>query len=332
MKKSTRNILIGTGIVTSSLIGAGVVSYFVTKKLVEIAMDRNQNEIVDISNKKIEEIPELKAFKEKREQSAKELGKTYTETIEIIARDNTKLIGHWSICKNAKRIVIAVHGWRSSWTMDFGMIADFLQKNGCNVLYVEQRGQNNSGGEYIGFGLTERYDCLEWINWLKEQDIEELPIYLCGVSMGASTVLMTAGFELPSNVHGIIADCGYTSPYAIWKYVAENSLHFYYDHIMSDIADDMCRAKIKIGPKDYSCPQAMEKCDVPVLFIHGTDDDFVPVEMTYENYKACKAPKRLLVVPGAGHGMSYMVDQNKYEQAVKQFWEDFDRLEPDEDR
>lgn len=90
--------------------------------------------------------------------------------------------------------------------------------------------------------------------------------------------------------------------------MVENSLHFYYDNMMSGIADDMCRLKIKIGPKDCSCPQALEKCNVPVLFIHGTDDDFVPIEMTYENYKACKSPKRLLVVPELGHGMSYTVD------------------------
>ncbi len=115
MKKSTIDFLIGTGIVTSTLIGAGAVSYFVTKRLVEITIARNQNEVVDVSNKKIEEIPELKAFKEKRERSAKELEKTFTDTIDTTAHDNTKLIGHWRICENVKRIVIAVHGWRFSW-------------------------------------------------------------------------------------------------------------------------------------------------------------------------------------------------------------------------
>ena len=177
----------------------------------------------------------------------------------------------------------------------------------------------------MGFGLTVRYDCLEWANWISTQEeYGELPIYLCGVSMGASTVLMAAGFELPLNVHGIIADCGYTSPHAIWKHVVENNLRLYYDDMMSNIADEMCRAKIQIGSKDYSCPDALAECKVPVLFIHGTDDDFVPDEMTYENYKACTSQKRLLIVPGAGHGMSYVIDRKSYEQVVKQFWTDFD--------
>lgn len=84
-------------------------------------------------------------------------------------------------------------------------------------------------------------------------------------------------------------------------------------------------SKIQVGPKDYSSINAMKTCKVPVLFIHGTDDDFVPVEMTYENYKACAAEKRLLIVPGAGHGMSYILDKKGYEKAVLEFWRDFGR-------
>lgn len=71
----------------------------------------------------------------------------------------------------------------------------------------------------------------------------------------------------------------------------------------------------------------MEHCTVPVLFIHGTDDHFVPIEMTYENYKACAAPKRLFIVPGAGHGSSYFVDRDGYERAIKAFWDDYDGMD-----
>lgn len=324
MKKSTKKILIGSGVVMGAITAASAVSYAITKKLVGIALDRNENEITASSKKQISGNPEISEFAKVRENATEKLENSVLDTVEITAQDGIKLVGHWRFSKNAKRIIIAMHGWRSSWARDFGMIADFFYSNDCNVLYVEQRGQNNSGGEYMGFGLTERYDCLEWIKWVNKQEYGELPIYLCGVSMGASTVLMTAGFNLPENVHGIMADCGYTSPHAIWKHVVENNLRLYYDDMMSSIADEMCRAKIQIGSKDYSCPEALAECKVPVLFIHGTDDDFVPVEMTYENYKACISQKRLLIVPGAGHGMSYVIDRKLYEQTVKQFWADFD--------
>ena len=68
----------------------------------------------------------------------------------------------------------------------------------------------------------------------------------------------------------------------------------------------------------------MKVCPVPVLFVHGTDDHFVPIEMTYENFKACRAPKHLLVVPGAEHGLSYFINKDRYEQAFKDFWERYD--------
>ena len=90
-------------------------------------------------------------------------------------------------------------------------------------------------------------------------------------------------------------------------------------------ADDLCKKKIHVGAKDYSTLEAMAQCKVPVLFAHGTDDSFVPVEMTYENYKACAAPKRLLIVPGAEHAMSYLLDKEGYETQVKDFWETYDK-------
>lgn len=145
------------------------------------------------------------------------------KTVKIQSNDGTRLVGHWVAVENPKRVIIAMHGWRSVWHRDFGVIADFFKENGCSVLYAEQRGQGESGGEYIGFGLTERYDCLDWINWVNENAENPLPIYLCGVSMGAATVLMAAGLPLPENVCGIVADCGYTSAVDIWKHVAKQA-------------------------------------------------------------------------------------------------------------
>lgn len=325
MKDITKKIVLGAGALAATTAVAGVVSYTIAKRLVDMALDRNHD--IEDSKKQVSGEMGSEIFRKIRESAAETLEQYPSETVEITARDGIKLAGHWRTCDQPQRVIIAMHGWRSSWSKDFGLIADFFYKNDCNVLYAEQRGQNNSGGDYMGFGLTERYDCLEWIKWVNAVGGEHLPIYLCGVSMGASTVLMTAGFELPENVRGIIADCGYTSPYKIWKHVAENNLHISYDKWMSDIADEMCRDKIHIGSKDYSCTEALEKAKVPVLFIHGTDDRFVPVEMTYENYKACASPKRLLIVPGAGHGMSYMTDRKSYEKTVKEFWKEFDKFE-----
>ena len=324
MKKSTRNILIGAGVATT-ITAVGAAAYTVSKSLLEFALDREAPKIFRKGKKKLsgydEAYDRLMAEVDAAAQKLEDCGCT---TVEIIGHDGIKLVGHWYENPNARRTVVAMHGWRSSWSQDFGMIADFLHDNGCSVLYAEQRGQNSSGGDHMTFGLLERYDCLDWINWVNENTQGELPIYLAGISMGATTVLMATGLELPRNVRGVVADCGFTSPYAIWKYVTEENLHLSYK-LHGNLVERLCQRKIRMGAKAYSTVDAMHSCQIPVLFIHGADDTFVPVTMTYENYRACTAPKQLLIVPGAQHGLSYYVEQEKYENAVKEFWDNHSR-------
>ena len=324
-KSTGKKIAVGAGIAVASVAAATAASYMLTRSLVNVALDREAPKTTAKSKKKLcgaAKKPDV--YHEQRAQAAEVLKSGEHIPVEIASGDGIRLTGHWYACAHPQRVIIAMHGWRSSWSKDFGSISDFWQGSGCNVLYAEQRGQGESDGAYMGFGLIERYDVLDWIEWVNANGGADLPIYLAGISMGASTVLMAAGQALPANVHGVMADCGYTSPHAIWQHVLERNLHIPYRGINGVIANDMCRKKIQIGAKDYSCTDALRQCRVPVLFVHGTDDRFVPIEMTYENYKACASPKRLFVVPGAVHGMSYLVDKVGYEAAVRQFWQDYD--------
>ena len=307
------------GIAAGAAVAASLSAYITTKYLVNTALDREVPGVMKNAEKFISGGETDEAFLREMLNASKRLQSEENETISIAGYDGEMLIGHYIPCENAKRLIIAVHGWRSSWSKDFGMISDFWHNDGCSVLYVEQRGQNNSGGKYMGFGLTERFDCLGWVNWAVGRFGNSLPIYLAGVSMGATTVLMSAGLDLPENVHGIMADCGFTSPNAIWKHIANKNLHIGYG-IRGAIADAMCRQKITMGSGDYSTTYALRSSTIPVLFVHGSDDHFVPVEMTYENYLACSGPKELLIVPGADHGMSYYVEPEKYKKVVKEFW------------
>ena len=323
MKKSTKNILIGAGIATAGAAAFGLIHHYTTKYLMKLALDREGPKSAANDKEKLMASGELSETLASIMEAAKVLEETEHEQVEIAAQDGIMLVGHWFCPENAKRIIIAMHGWRSTWSHDFGVIAPFWFENDCAVLFAEQRGQGNSGGEYMGFGLLERYDCLDWINWVNERTEAKLPIYLGGVSMGATTILMTAGFDLPENVKGIVADCAFTSPHAIWKHVVENNFKLPFG-LYSHTARDICEKRIQVPSDSYSTVEALSNCEIPVLFIHGTDDNFVPIEMTYENYKACVSEKRLFVVPGAEHGMSYLVDKDGYETAVKQFWNDFD--------
>lgn len=321
MKKRTRNILLGTGITAAACAGVYCAAYGITQKLLKIALDRETPKIMESSREKLTGYEHMDSLIAAAEKTGKALENCGCQEVQIQSHDGITLVGHWYHNPNAKRVVVAMHGWRSSWLNDFGMISAFLHDNDCSVLYTEQRAQGNSDGEHMTFGLLERFDCLEWIRWVNDRCGESLPVYLAGISMGATTVLMAAGLQLPKNVRGIVADCGFTSPRAIWKYVAEENLKVSYA-IHDTMVERMCRRKIQMGPEEYSTLDAMAVCKVPVLFIHGTEDDFVPVTMTYENYQACAAPKQLLIVPGANHGMSYLLEKDRYEQAVKAFWKE----------
>lgn len=326
MKKSTRNILIGSGVVAATVGAVTAISYTLTRKLLTAAMDREEPPILVKGRDRLSgNTEEYNEILQSLAQASERLENSGCERVEITSRDGLRLVGHWRPCENAKRVIVAMHGWRSSWSRDFGAVSDFWHDSGCSVLFAEQRAQGGSDGDYMGFGLLERYDCADWAKWADKHTSGSLPIYIGGVSMGATTVLMAAGLDLPQSVKGIVADCGFTSPHAIWKHVAENNLRLSYDALRGAVASDLCKKKINIGAKDYSTLDAMSECKIPVLFIHGTDDRFVPVEMTYENYKACAAPKKLLIVPGAEHAMSYIVDKTAYENAVSEFFASFDR-------
>lgn len=319
MKKATKWIIAGVGAATTAAAGAFTAVRTVSKKLLSIAMDREEPAIMRRGKEKITGNPEVANALRISDDAAQVLEVCGCADVEIISRDGIRLAGHFYECPTARRIVVAMHGWRSTWAKDFGVISQFFHSNDCSVLYAEQRAQNQSEGEYMTFGLLERYDCLDWVNWVNEEFGEAVPIYLAGVSMGATTVLMASGLELPANVRGIVADCGFTSPHAIWKHVVESNLHLSYALHDSQVKK-MVQKKIQMDPQEHSTVDALKECRVPVLFIHGAEDSFVPVSMTYENYRACTAPKELLIVPGAEHGMSYIVEQGKYETAVRSFW------------
>ena len=248
------------------------------------------------------------------------------ERVELTARDGTPLVGHLRRSTEPKRFIIAMHGWRSSWYKDFGAVADFWHENGCDVLYAEQRGQGESGGDVMTYGLLERYDCADWVAWAAERRGGEQPIYIAGVSMGATTVLMAAGLpEVQAKVRGVMADCGFTSPEAIWRHVSESRYHIPYGFWKKRI-ERLSAARLNGAPGAYSTVDAMQTTALPVLLVHGLDDRFVPPSMTRENYEACAAPiKRLLLVPGARHAMSYLVARDEYEQTVLDFWREVEQ-------
>lgn len=315
---------IAVGALAGVGVGATAVSCWASKAMTDLAMDReipSYGKYINVSGGQHDE-----SYNVRRAKAMKALEALPREEVSIRSADGLKLTGHLIKSRYPRRLIIAFHGWRSSWSRDFCMVAPFWLEQHCNVLFVDQRAQGNSEGQYLGFGLLERSDCRQWAMWADRQNYG-LPIYLAGISMGAASVLMAAGMDMPESVRGIIADCGFTSPKDICIHVARDNLHVSYGPLRSAWIDRCFRKKIHMTSGAYSTLTAMKNAKVPILFIHGTADSFVPIDMTYRNYRACAALKRLVVVPGAGHAMSYAVEPETCQKAMKSFFRDFDLVE-----
>ena len=201
----------------------------------------------------------------------------------------------------------------------------FLQEEQCNLLFVEQRGHGASQGKCLGFGVLERYDCLDWIRYIQDREPEGMPIYLLGCSLGATTVLMTAGFDLPEEVRGIVADCGFISPEEQITTTLKDWWHMPKQPFLW-IADRICQHRARYSYREYATLEAMKTNRIPVLFVHGKEDRFVPVSNTVRNYEACCSEKKLLLVEGARHIQSYLLETERYQELMRNLFQTCDRV------
>lgn len=238
------------------------------------------------------------------------------ERIWIKSHDGLKLAADYLPATEPKGTIIVVHGYRSSNYLDFSCVFELYHSWNYNILAVHDRAHGESEGKYIGFGILDRYDVISWINYAVDNIGGN--IFLDGMSMGASTVLMTAGFDLPENVKGIIADCGFTSPWEECKHVLKRDFKlppFPLLHICSFAVK--CIAGYSLD--EYSTLDALKTNKKPVLFIHGSKDSFVPTYMGKQNYEACIAEKELVIVDGAEHAESFLKETEHCKEVLKNF-------------
>lgn len=235
----------------------------------------------------------------------------------VDSHDGLRLHGIWIPAENPKGTMLLAHGYRSTKLLDFGIAFAFYHALGMNLLVPDQRSHGQSEGRYITFGVKECEDMLTWIRY-HNQHLGGGQMILSGLSMGASTVMYLADRALPWNVKGIIADCGFSSPCDIISTVFRKVTHL--PAAPSIWVADLC-AKLFAGfsLREKSSLDCLRNNTVPVLLIHGTKDNFVPCEMTKRAYEACDGMKKLLLVEGAGHGVSFLVDQDLYTQTVYDF-------------
>lgn len=250
---------------------------------------------------------------------AKETRTLPHENVSITSFDGLNLTGKYYEFAPSAPIELMFHGYRGNAQRDLTGGVQRCFKLGRSALIVDQRCSGTSEGNVITFGINEHKDCLAWVDFMIRRFGPDVKIILTGISMGASTVLIAGGTELPKNVIGILADCGFTSAKEIIQTVIRQQMK---------LPPKLSYPFVKLGARifghfdleEVDALTAVQKCSVPVIFFHGETDDYVPCEMSIRNYEACASRKKLVLVPGAGHGLSYPVDPELYFRSLQEFF------------
>ena len=255
-------------------------------------------------------LPQMKLWKE-------EMDNLPHEQLQVTSFDGLTLYGNFYEYAPGAPIELMFHGYRGSAQRDLcgGVQRCFALER--SALVVDQRCCGRSEGKTITFGICERRDCMTWLK-LMEEKFPDRKFILCGISMGASTVMMMADEELPSNVVGILADCGYSSARAIIQKVIKDM------HLPPKLSYPFVNLGARVfggfDLEEKTPLDALKNSRLPVIFFHGEGDDFVPCDMSRETYDACTSRKQLVTVPGAGHGLAYLADPDTYLKELGAFF------------
>ena len=220
------------------------------------------------------------------------------------------------VTQNSNKWAIVVHGYGGSGKL-MSDKSKYFYDMGYNVLIPDLRGHCKSEGDYIGMGWKDRLDIISWINFIIKEN-PNAEIVLHGTSMGAATVLMTSGENLPSNVKAIVADCAYTSAWDEFSYQLETYLKVPSSYILN-VTNMVTKLKAGYSLKEASALECVKKATVPILYIHGDKDKFVPYSMMDKLYDATNSPKEKLTIEGGEHANSDLVSPFLYWLTVEDF-------------
>ena len=239
------------------------------------------------------------------------------EPVTITSFDGSGLFGRYYHVQDGAPVQLQFHGYKSSPFIDMIGGNYMARIMGHNSIAVDQRSHGMSDGNTITFGINERRDVLFWIAYVNKRFGEDTPIILSGLSMGAATVLMAADLGLPANVKGIIADCPYSTPKdIILKTSADRK---YPPRLTYPFVKLGARIFGHFNLEETDAVLAVQKARIPILLIHGENDNFVPCDMSRKIAAACASPITFVTFPGAGHGRSYLVDSKRYEKELRTF-------------
>lgn len=259
----------------------------------------------------------LKDYREEVIEGMEFIDNTPYEEIYATSFDGLKLYGRYYQNGNSKGTILLFHGYRSNAKRDFSCVVKLYFEMGLNVLLVHQRAHGKSEGRLITYGVKESRDVVSWLEFLT-QKYGEKEYVLDGLSMGATTVLLSTRFNLPDSVKGIIADCGFTSPAEIIGIVSERNFHIS-SKLSVPLMNLLCKLFGGFDLREFSTEKVLKNNTKPLLLTHGKMDGFVPYEMSQRAFDAATCEKEIYMVDNADHGMSFLKDRENVVKKLSNF-------------
>lgn len=251
--------------------------------------------------------------------SKKEFDELDKEEIHISSYDHLQLYGTYiEKYPRSNRVAILIHGYTAAlpWSSQF---ASMFMKQGFNILLIDQRSHGQSQGKYTTFGYKEKYDIQAWVDWIVNRKGEDCIIALHGQSLGGGTVLEYAAIHRPQ-VRFIVADCPYSDLTELIRYQV-SKLNFLPPWPFMSLINRRLQRKADFRMEDVSPITVMKSCKLPVLFVHGGADIFVPTRMSIDMFEVKPEPKELLIIDKATHGVAHCRDRQRYEETLSAFSE-----------
>lgn len=245
--------------------------------------------------------------------------------------------------EESHRWVLILHGY-TGWKEAMYEFAKWYYEQGYHVIVPDMRCQGQSEGDFIGMGYIDSRDCQIWLSYMLRKD-PEAEIVLHGQSMGAATALMMADSDICretikkgvlekdgtitgtmdldvtanySHIKAVVSDSSYTDAYSMFGEKITEWFHLP-PFPLVDSAVLMLKLRGGYDLHRASALDAVKRTTIPLLFIHGTEDAMISVDMAYRLYEAAAGPKRLCIVEGAGHAQNQDADPEGFYSTIREF-------------
>ena len=219
------------------------------------------------------------------------------------------------------KTLIFLHGFSESRLAGLSYLNIYLNA-GYNLLLVDSRAHGESGGQSVTWGVYEKHDVDQWVDWLRHR-FPKGTIGMHGISMGAATALLHAGLnESNKRVAFYIADSAYSDLESLLADQMSQRLQLPGNippQVLLPYANAVTYLRARFTFGAASPLRVVQQVTTPVLYIHGEADRLVPASMSQQLYSMTKGQRQIQLFPRADHVSSIYTDRSRYRTVVQGF-------------